>query len=256
MSRPLRIILVLGVLGTAAAAWFVRPSAPAPALPSFVGPPLPDWKTRVVQATVMTESRGRFDAINANTDGAGLSFGILQWAQKPGGLGTLLAAMNARDPARFRSYMGASSADLLRVTKAGGVTPVDGAYLWQEPWRSRFVQLAADPVFQQVQLEQAAAGPYMAAAVQAAKSIGGTPTERGLAILFDTATQQGPGALRGLVAASRGATFHDRLLHLVQLAVQRVAGKRAGSVDLGTAVQNRLNRLLASSALSDRAVVL
>lgn len=254
MSRALRVILVLGALGTAAAAWFVRPVS-SPSLPAFVGPPLPDWKLRVVQATVLAESRGSYAAINANTDNAGLSFGLLQWAQKPGGLGTLLGAMNARDPARFRSYMGSGADELLRVTKAGGVQPVGGVYLWQEPWRSRFVALGADPVFQQVQRDQAAAGPYMAAAVQAARTIGGTPTERGMAILFDVATQQGPGALRALVSASRGASFHDRVLHLAQLAVQRVAGKRAGSVDLGAAVQNRMNRILASADLSDRAVV-
>ena len=39
----------------------------------------------------VSKHEGRHDSLNLNYDGAGLSFGIIQWAQKPGSLGVLLA---------------------------------------------------------------------------------------------------------------------------------------------------------------------
>jgi len=50
------------------------------------------WKdTWLVSMVAQHEGLGRFDALNRNTDGAGLSVGIIQWAQSPGRLGELVA---------------------------------------------------------------------------------------------------------------------------------------------------------------------
>jgi peptidoglycan hydrolase-like protein with peptidoglycan-binding domain len=45
--------------------------------------------TRLVGLTAQFEAAGKFTARNRNTDRAGLSFGIIQWAQKPGRLNGL-----------------------------------------------------------------------------------------------------------------------------------------------------------------------
>ena len=53
---------------------------------------------RLVALTARFEAGGKFTARNRNTDHAGLSFGILQWAQKPGRLAGLLRAFQRRSP--------------------------------------------------------------------------------------------------------------------------------------------------------------
>ena len=55
-------------------------------------------RKRNVLLYVMGHESGSGDsaylALNRNTDGAGLSVGIIQWAQRPGGLGVLLASLH------------------------------------------------------------------------------------------------------------------------------------------------------------------
>lgn len=151
----------------------------------------------------VSRHEGRYDSVNRNTDGAGLSFGRFQWAQRPGTLGALLAAMEAADPARFRAAFGPHVRDLLTVATKGLMVPVDGAQLWDEPWVSRFVAAGRDPVFQAVQDRLATEGPHFQAAMKAARLLG-VVTERGVALMLDTAVQQGPGFATELAAKVRG----------------------------------------------------
>src|SRR5687768_10267421 len=61
---------------------------------------------RLVALTAQFEAAGKFTARNRNTDRAGLSFGIIQWAQKPRRLNGLLQAFRTAQPARFTEVFG------------------------------------------------------------------------------------------------------------------------------------------------------
>ena len=149
-----------------------------------------DWASNVVKRVSAHE--GSYASLNRNSDGVGLSFGILQWSQGTGALGQLLQRMFEVDPSTFIQIFGSDYQQLLGATRAGALDPVGGAVLWQEPWVSRFRLAGKEPVFQRVQDSLATQGPYFAAAERAAKRIG-IRTERSLALFFDTAVQQGPG---------------------------------------------------------------
>ena len=160
------------------------------------------WMHKVITRTSARE--GGYDAINPNTDGAGLSFGILQWTQSTGNLGKLLTAMWATDSATFERIFGPSSRTLIDTLRDGGVRSVGGAYPWQEPWASRFRTAGRTPIFQRVQDEMAKVDPHMQAALDVAKRLN-VMTERSKAIFFDTAVQQGPNGAKSIAEAARTA---------------------------------------------------
>ena len=150
-----------------------------------------DWIARVIAR--VTHHEGGYDSLNRNTDGAGLSFGILQWAQKTGSLGTLLHAMAQADSEAFIRIFGPAWKTLLATTKAGSLAAVGGEVLWKHPWTSRFTEAGRHDVFQAVQRKLAREGTHFQGAIQAAQILG-VATERSMALFFDTAVQQGPGA--------------------------------------------------------------
>ena len=147
----------------------------------------------------VSRHEGGFDALNLNSDGAGLSFGMLQWAQEPGSLGVLLQAMYRADPARFQATFGPAHRELVKVTLQGSLAPVGGALLWKQPWVDRFTQAGRDPVFQAVQRRLAVDGPYFKAALECSRILG-IRTERSLALFMDAAVQQGAGFATRLAA--------------------------------------------------------
>ena len=151
---------------------------------------------------------GTYDSLNLNTDNAGLSVGVRQWAQRPGGLGRLLSAWGKADPEAMVRLLGPSAPDLLLVVTAeldaDRMKPVDGAVLWAEPWVSRFRAAGADPSFRRVQDEQALAGDEMRDAIEI-RDVLGLRTERGFAVALDRAVQQGPSAKRWAQQAVRAA---------------------------------------------------
>lgn len=152
-----------------------------------------DWVERVIAA--VSRHEGGYASQNRNTDRAGLSFGIIQWSQRTGELGKLLARMQAADPELFAATFGPEWRTLLETTKRGSLDPVGGAVLWAEPWTSRFRRAGGEPVFQAVQRRLARDGEHFRAAEQTARALGVT-TERALALFYDTAVQQGPGRAR------------------------------------------------------------
>ena len=67
----------------------------------------PGWQERVLVAVVRHEAGGlNYGAQNRNWDGAGLSYGVLQWTQISGNLGKLLAAMVRADQGAFHRIFG------------------------------------------------------------------------------------------------------------------------------------------------------
>ncbi len=206
MSRTNNTPLLLGagafgLLLLAAAASSPTAQRTARKLEEKVENLITDWIPTLLRKT--SEHEGNYWSVQANLDGNGVSYGILQWTQKSGSLGRLLRQMAAADPVAFGRFFGASWARLLDVTGRGSLESVDGALLWSEPWASRFATAGRWPAFQQVQARVAAESEYMTGAVEIARLLG-VSTERAMVLLYNRTVQQGPaGALapaRRLVA--------------------------------------------------------
>jgi len=243
-----------------------------------------DWIRRVIER--VSGHEGGYASLNRNTDNAGLSFGILQWSQATGQLGVLLQRMRAADPPRFEAIFGPHWEALLQATKAGSLGPVAGAVLWTSPWAERFARAGSDPVFQAVQRRLAREGEHMRGAIAASEALG-IATERALALLYDTAVQQGPGAALTIarqaleVAREQGPLSDgETLAWYAQRAADRhrrrtepsrkvTAGGRlewrrvgdhwhqfAGSIDLYENIRKRRGSILADRNLGDARVAL
>ena len=153
-----------------------------------------DWIPTLLRKT--SEHEGSYWSVQANLDGNGVSYGILQWTQKSGSLGRLLRSMAAADPIAFGRFFGASWARLLDVTGRASLEAVDGVVLWAEPWVSRFTSAGRWPAFQQVQARVAAESEYMAGAVEIAKVLG-VSTERAMVLCYNRTVHQGPAGALG-----------------------------------------------------------
>src|SRR5262249_58776742 len=106
---------------------------------------------RLVSLTSQFEGAGRFTALNRNTDRAGLSFGLIQWAQKPGRLNELLRAFQSRQPDLFVQVLAGGDANLAQgliahTAKIRGGTDASGATidprfdLIDDQWVGRFIE--------------------------------------------------------------------------------------------------------------------
>lgn len=257
----------------------ITEATPLPASePTVPAPPTGAWVDRVVDR--VSKHEGRYDSLNLNTDAAGLSFGILQWAQRTGDLGKLLAAMATADSEAFQRIFGPSWQALLDATAKGSLGPVEGALLWRDPWVRRFQAAGQWPVFQAAQRRMARDGQHFQGALQAARVLG-VATERALALYYDTAVQQGATAavqLAEKVAARYGdrlaSTPYDQILHAyataaadrVRRATEPAPHKNpnlrwvqvgnewhlfAGKVDLYNTIKRRRFGLLADADLRD-----
>lgn len=242
---------------------------------------LDDWFLGILGHVVKTEAgTAGYSAMNLNSDNAGLSWGLIQWAQKPGSLGRLLGFMYTQDPNRFAATFGPAWKELIRVTQAGSLDPVAGAVLWQEPWVSRFRAAGNDPVWQEAQRNYAKQDVYWKAAKDAANILL-VYTQRGLALTYDTAVNQGPGAAvsfakRVATAIGPEASYRSRLEAYAQVAASslrrttvpttphksapRIVWKQvgpnewhatAGVFDLWKGVTARKKRILADPTFTD-----
>src|SRR5262249_11056820 len=117
---------------------------------------------KIVSLTAQMEGAGKFGALNLNTDRAGMSFGLIQWAQSPGRLTEILVAFRNASASDFARIFGESSDQLITHTGQphGGVDgngeTTDPAFdLVSEPWVGRFRDAARFEPFQQVQVQTA-----------------------------------------------------------------------------------------------------
>jgi hypothetical protein len=278
MGRGSPLVLLGGGLA-AAFGWLLLTSRTAR---SAVHPPSASddrvWIRRVIAFVSATE--GRTDSLNRNLDGAGLSYGILQWNQRSGNLGVLLRAFYEADPTAFVQIFGPTSSVLLEATVRGGLERVDGALLWEEPWVSRFVAAGRYAPFVAVQWRLAEQGEHFQGALDAARILH-VHTERAMALFFDRSVQQGPGAARqmaeqlrahgvsgypevlrayGELAAARfrrttpppSPQFSPRAPHIVWKRVGDEWHAVAGRWDLYLDVRRRSSRILGATQLSDQ----
>jgi len=163
---------------------------------------------RLVALTAQFEAAGKFAALNRNTDRAGLSFGIIQWAQKPGRLSGLLRAFELASPEQFVTVFGggdaAVSAGLLAHTAKtlGGVNSLgqttDPAFdLVNDTWTARFTTAAQDRTWQKTQINEAVTAFRQSCAnIRTVAPM--ARSERALAFLLDVANQHGDGGLRNI----------------------------------------------------------
>jgi hypothetical protein len=232
---------------------------------------------RVVAYVAQGESHGKFWAQNRNTDNAGLSYGIVQWTQRGGGLGALLRSMYERDRRMFVQIFGPASAELLSVTNAdtsdARMVPVGGAPLWQEPWTGRFTTAGQYGPFQTVQLEISARGVWMGEARKIGEHFG-IRTERAYVLFFNRANQMGWNARKVAQNLPQGTDLSTYVAACASLyrstgaqpgsgwrAVAERNGatawhKFAGSVDLYDDVIRRCAKILSDPSLSDNPLVL
>lgn len=193
---------------------------------------------RVLSLVAQMEGVGRFAALNRNTDGAGLSFGLIQWAQGPGRLVDILKAF--RDAARdsFVNIFGAGdpalAADLIThvsrknggVMKDNGVTTDPDFDLVAGRWIERFQQAAVLPLYQAVQVRTAVmAFQKSRAAIQAyAPQLA---SERAVSFMIDVANQYGDAGVKDLyqTVTQAGMTEMDLLEAIADESVRRIAAK-------------------------------
>ncbi|HEY1272735.1 MAG TPA: hypothetical protein VGF08_12145 [Terriglobales bacterium] len=157
-------------------------------------------KTLAVVAQM--EGAGKFTALNLNTDRQGLSYGIIQWAQKPGRLAELLHSFCDASATEFVRTFAAGDAKLAPALLAhvsgpqGGVEKKSGETsdprfdLVRSPWVERFSQAGRLKLFQQVQVKTAlqAFGKSLSRIRRFAPDL---RSERGVAFMLDLANQFG-----------------------------------------------------------------
>jgi hypothetical protein len=225
---------------------------------------------RMMAVTMIFEGGGKFTAFNANTDKAGLSFGLIQWAQRPGRLNELLRAFRDKAPAAFVNILGGGDAalaeNLIKHTakanggvNANGVTTDPKFDLIRDPWAARFKRAGLDPALQRVQVTTA-----IDAFTLSLKLLKGfapeVRTERGVAFMLDVANQFGDGGAKGVVAAVRAAkpgVFADEpklLLAIQNETVARITAKFGGGLngaDIIASTRNRREAFRTTKLLND-----
>lgn len=207
--------------------------------------PMSDRERAVVRHVLQAESGGKYTAINANADGAGISVGLLQWSQQGGGLAELLEAWTAAHPGLVEHYLGASHAQVLAVARRRSLDPVDGSVLWSSTWLPRWRAALADRHLQAVQEMVVVNGSHMRGAISAARTLN-TSSSRALALLFDRAVQQGPDRVRRAaqtVAARMPATATE--LERLRAVADELVERFARSTDPGPQPAGRLQWRLA-----------
>lgn len=188
----------------------------------------------LVALTSLAESGGRFACLNLNTDRQGLSFGIIQWAQRPGRLHEILGAFHRREPAAFEEIAGGAEAarGLVAWTARpnGGVDPRTGIALesrWSlvdEPWKGRFERMGRRRELQKAQVEVALAD-FQASLDRLGPAMPLISSQRGFAFLLDLANQHGDaGAKRIYGAVARAGMSESEVLAAMEgESVRRVA---------------------------------
>jgi peptidoglycan hydrolase-like protein with peptidoglycan-binding domain len=215
---------------------------------------------RILSLVAQMEGGGKFAALNPNSDCAGLSFGLIQWAQKPGRLADILSAFSQADRDEYVRIFGDGDPDvgdaLIAHCKkpSGGVNPKTGETtnpsfnLITEPWFTRFKAAAFNAKFQQVQVVnalQAFEKSYDLLCQFAADII----SERGVGFMIDVANQFGDAGARKLYSAVHQPEMSEKNV-LEAIADESVA--RVGDT-LKAGVRARRDRFLESRFLSDQA---
>jgi hypothetical protein len=163
--------------------------------------------TRMVTNTIALEAEGNFGGLILNYDHAGLSFGVILWAQKSGRLLEILTAFRDADPQLFVHIFGegdSAVADGLLQYLAGpngGVDPATGGAtnpnydLTGDVWVRRFRSAALEPRYQAVQFDVSLQN-FMSSLSRLSQYSQCVQSERAVAFMLDLANQFGDGGAR------------------------------------------------------------
>jgi hypothetical protein len=219
--------------------------------------------TRLVGLTSQFEGAGQFAALNKNTDRAGLSFGLIQWAQKPKRLHEILAGFQSRQPDLFVRIFGGGDASLAQglldhtIKENGGVDSqgktTDSRFdLIQDPWVSRFRQAALDPALQRVQLDVASTA-FNSTVHQVQGYAPDIRSERGIAFMLDLANQHGDGGAKSIytTVAKAGMSEADLMKSMEAESVARVQ-RQFGPGSIVDSTRNRREAFRTTPLLSDQ----
>jgi hypothetical protein len=213
---------------------------------------------KILSLVAQMEGTGKFAAVNRNTDRAGASFGLIQWAQKPGRLTEILDAFSSANREQFIAIFAAgdsaqADALLAHVRKPfGGVDPKTGdttnsAFdLIEEPWLARFRQAAVFPRFQlsQVSLALDAFGKSCSRIRQYAPDL---TSERAVGFMLDVANQFGDAGAQKLYNRA-----HQNGMRQLDV-LEAIANESVAAMDdsLKAGVRARRDRFLETHLLSD-----
>lgn len=193
-----------------------------------------DAVLRVMSITCQFEGAGRFAAANRNSDRAGLSFGIIQWAQKPGRLGDLLQAFDRTEHELFVNTFAEGKEDLAQAfishaTGAQGGVDHNGDTtdpqfnLIESPWVDRFRNSALEPRFQRVQVDTAIAA-FRSSLEKIRTYAPKLSSERAIAFMLDLANQHGDNGARSIFQSVAPSPSEPALLLAIEdESVKRIA---------------------------------
>jgi hypothetical protein len=161
---------------------------------------------RVLAFTAQMEGAGRLAALNLNTDFAGLSFGLIQWAQRPGRLLDIVSAFRDADRETFERIFGDGDVGItdrlishLRkpfggVEEKTGITTDPQFNLIASPWTERFREAALQANYQKMQVNKAReAFETSLARLRQYDTAELVKSERAVAFMLDVANQFGDG---------------------------------------------------------------
>ena len=221
---------------------------------------------RVMSITTEFEGGGRFAAQNRNTDRAGLSYGLIQWAQRPGRLHDIVSAFQTEEPQLFASVFGDGDANLAQRmvahtnrpnggVNANGTTTNPAFNLISNPWTGRFSQAALAPALQKVQVRTALAAFNGSFEFLQGFAGGIIISERGVAFMLDVANQHGDGGARSIFRTVRQAQPNlsgaDLLTALANESVRRVAAQFGANSPEARSTRNRRDAFRLTPLLSD-----
>jgi hypothetical protein len=181
---------------------------------------------KLVSLVAAVEGGGKFSSLCKNTDTAGLSVGIIQWAQKPKALHELLgkfvdgstaSAGADKQPDLTNQIFGGtalfSGLQTLTGLAKGGVK-ADGTFtnaafdLIHEPWISRFKTASLAPELQVIQVN-AAVDRFKSSVDKITTNMAKITSERGKAFMVDLANQFGDGGANSIYTAVEAAAASE-----------------------------------------------
>lgn len=179
---------------------------------------------KAINITMHYEGSG-YAAISGNFDGQGLSLGALQWCIGQGSLQPLLRRMDNEDNALARQIFGAQYDSFHNMLCSSLSAQISWAYSINsgdtivQPWRSELYNLCETAQFQQIQRDAMSTIANRASNIC---STYGLYTERGFALAFDIATQNGSvnsGASSEIWSQVSMGTAESTKLHVIAQAV-------------------------------------
>lgn len=221
----IRLILVLGGIGLAAATLVKMKGAPVRGTPAMDG----WWRVLIEVVGGVGEGSGSWSTLNPDDNHAGISVGFLQFNQGSGSLGDLLAEWRKSDPAGFAQWSASWAGEVeglliaLRSSeRAARLTP----YLASPTWRQRWQATSGFPGWRDAQRTIAWRSYF--APVQAPAIGVGLQSVAASGLVFDRAINQGAGAVKAtlqkMAAEPRQRTETDRAVRFRALMVARLAG--------------------------------